>query len=112
MSLVGKVAMVTGSSRGAGKGVALALGEAGATVYVTGRTTRSGPKPRDGAPGTIEETAEAVSAKGGHGIPVQCDHTNEEQVMCAPKQHILSRSVHSRQVGAIKSLQWHLCSTE
>ncbi len=50
--LKGRVAVVAGASRGAGRGTALALGEAGATVYVTGRTTRSGPKPSDGAPGT------------------------------------------------------------
>jgi NAD(P)-dependent dehydrogenase (short-subunit alcohol dehydrogenase family) len=80
MALQGTVAVVTGASRGAGKGVALGLGEAGATVYVTGRTTREGPKPRDGAPGTIEETAEAVTARGGNGIAVRCDHTDQEQV--------------------------------
>jgi NAD(P)-dependent dehydrogenase (short-subunit alcohol dehydrogenase family) len=73
--LKGKVAVVAGASRGAGRGIALALGEAGATVYVTGRTTRSGPKPADDAPGTVEDTAEQVTARGGVGIPVRADYT-------------------------------------
>ena len=79
-SLNGKVAVVAGASRGCGRGIALALGDAGATVYVTGRTTRTGPKPGDGAPGTFEDTAEEVTRRGGHGIPVQIDHTNPAQV--------------------------------
>ena len=74
------VAVVAGASRGAGRGIALALGEAGATVYVTGRTTRDGPKPPDGAPGTIEDTAEEVTARGGEGIPVRADYTVEADV--------------------------------
>jgi NAD(P)-dependent dehydrogenase (short-subunit alcohol dehydrogenase family) len=78
--LRGKVAVVAGASRGAGRGIALALGETGATVYVTGRTVRGGPKPPDGAPGTVEETAEAVTARGGRGIPVAVDFTLEQQV--------------------------------
>lgn len=78
--LKGHVAIVAGASRGAGKGIALALGDAGATVYVAGRTSRSGPKPRDGAPGTIEETAEAVTDRGGIGVPVPVDCTVDEQV--------------------------------
>jgi NAD(P)-dependent dehydrogenase (short-subunit alcohol dehydrogenase family) len=78
--LEGQVAVVAGASRGAGKGVALALGDQGATVYVTGRTTRSSDPPADGAPGTIEDTAEAVTDRGGKGIPVQVDHTDREQV--------------------------------
>ncbi len=78
--LTGTVAVVAGASRGAGRGIALALGDAGATVYVVGRTSRSGPKPSDGAPGSIEETAEGVTARGGVGIPVQVDCTDEEQV--------------------------------
>ncbi len=78
--LLGKVAVVAGASRGAGRGIALALGEAGATVYVAGRSTRGGTPPSDGAPGTIEETAEAVTARGGVGIPVRTDCTDESQV--------------------------------
>jgi NAD(P)-dependent dehydrogenase (short-subunit alcohol dehydrogenase family) len=78
--LNGKVAVVTGASRGAGRGIALALGAAGATVYVVGRTTRAGPKPADGAPGTVEDTAEQVTARGGVGIPVRADCTIEAEV--------------------------------
>ncbi len=72
--------MVAGASRGAGRGIALALGAAGATVYVTGRTRRGGAPPPDGAPGTIEDSAEEVSARGGHGIAVACDHTRAAAV--------------------------------
>jgi NAD(P)-dependent dehydrogenase (short-subunit alcohol dehydrogenase family) len=78
--LKGKVAVVAGASRGAGRGIALALGDAGATVYVAGRTTRSGPKPIDGAPGTVEDTADEVSSRGGHGIPVPTDCADPAQV--------------------------------
>lgn len=78
--LKGKIAVVAGASRGAGRGIALALGDAGATVYVAGRTSRNGPKPSDGAPGTIEDTAEEVTQRGGNGIPVRADMTNEEDV--------------------------------
>lgn len=75
-----KVAVVTGASRGGGRGIALVLGEEGATVYVTGRSIR-GDSTRPDLPGTtIEETAEQVTARGGVGIPVQCDHTQDEQV--------------------------------
>ncbi|MGH7468943.1 MAG: SDR family NAD(P)-dependent oxidoreductase [Longimicrobiales bacterium] len=81
--LKGTVALVAGASRGAGRGIALALGEAGATVYVAGRTVRGGPAPRDGAPGTIEDTAEAVTARGGQGIPVRVDFTKETDVAAA-----------------------------
>jgi NAD(P)-dependent dehydrogenase (short-subunit alcohol dehydrogenase family) len=75
-ALTGRVAIVAGASRGAGKGIALALGEAGAAVYVVGRTSIDGPKPADGAPGSIEETADAVTRRGGRGIPVRADCTN------------------------------------
>src|SRR5579872_963935 len=70
-SLRNRVVVVTGASRGLGKGIALGLGEAGATVYVTGRSTRG-----DGSslPGTIDETAAQVTALGGVGIAVRCDH--------------------------------------
>jgi NAD(P)-dependent dehydrogenase (short-subunit alcohol dehydrogenase family) len=77
--LQGKIAVVAGSSRGAGKGIALSLGDAGATVYVAARTSRHGPKPADGAPGTVEDTAEEVSARGGQGIAVRADLGNEEE---------------------------------
>ena len=79
-NLRGKVVLVAGASRGCGRGIALALAECGATVYVAGRTVRGGPKPADGAPGTIEETAEEVNARGGMGIAVATDFTDEAQV--------------------------------
>jgi NAD(P)-dependent dehydrogenase (short-subunit alcohol dehydrogenase family) len=78
-SLEGRVAVVTGASRGCGKGIAVALGEAGATVYVTGRSVRGQPTTLD-RPGTIHDTAEQVSARGGTGIAVRCDHTDDAQV--------------------------------
>lgn len=71
------VAVVTGSSRGAGKGIAIALGEEGATVYVTGRSTKEGDAP---LPGTIHSTAEAVTKAGGKGIAVACDHGQDADV--------------------------------
>jgi NAD(P)-dependent dehydrogenase (short-subunit alcohol dehydrogenase family) len=73
------VALVTGASRGAGRGIALELGAAGATVYVTGRSIRGGPT-TDNVPGTIDETAEAVTARGGRGIAVRCDHAVDADV--------------------------------
>ena len=74
----GTVAVVTGASRGVGRGIALALGEAGATVYLTGRS-RIG-NTTEYLPGTVEESAEAVTARGGRGIPVHCDHTVDAEV--------------------------------
>ncbi len=68
--LRGRVVLVTGASRGAGKGIALALGEEGATVYVTGRSVRGKPTTL-GRPGTIDDTAEQVTARGGTGIAIQ-----------------------------------------
>jgi len=79
ISLRNKVAIVTGASRGAGRGIALALGDAGATVYVTGRSVR-GKATTEHLPGTIEDTAEAVTARGGTGIPVRCNHTVDSDV--------------------------------
>lgn len=73
MTLQGKVALVAGATRGAGRGIATELGAAGATVYVTGRTTRQQQSEYQ-RPETIEETAELVSSLGGKGIAVQVDH--------------------------------------
>lgn len=76
--LAGKVALVTGASRGVGKGVALGLGEAGATVYVTGRTLEG--TSVDGFPGTVLETADQVTTLGGRGLALPCDHRDDAQV--------------------------------
>jgi NAD(P)-dependent dehydrogenase (short-subunit alcohol dehydrogenase family) len=73
MPLKGRVALVAGGTRGAGRGIAVELGAAGATVYVTGRTTRDHPS-EYARPETIEETAELISASGGNGIAVKVDH--------------------------------------
>lgn len=77
--LKGTIAVVTGASRGVGRGIAEGLGEAGATVYITGRS-RAGQPTTDHVSGTIEETAAAVSQAGGVGISVHCDHTVDAQV--------------------------------
>jgi dehydrogenase/reductase SDR family protein 1 len=74
--LRGRVAVVTGASRGVGKGVALGLGEAGATVYVTGRSLEDGVDPR----GSLTQTVDEIAALGGSGIAVRCDHTDDGQV--------------------------------
>lgn len=79
MKLEGKVALVAGGTRGAGRGIAIELAAAGATVYVTGRTTREQQSEYQ-RPETIEETAELASAAGGTGIAVQVDHLIAEQV--------------------------------
>jgi NAD(P)-dependent dehydrogenase (short-subunit alcohol dehydrogenase family) len=79
MTLDGQVAVVTGGTRGAGRGMAVELGAAGATVYVTGRSTRQAPSPL-GRAETIEETAELVTEAGGRGIPVRCDHMEPQDV--------------------------------
>jgi NAD(P)-dependent dehydrogenase (short-subunit alcohol dehydrogenase family) len=89
--LRGTIALVAGATRGVGRGIALALGEAGATVYCTGRSTRANRRPKSRSkkaspfnharrPETIEETAEMVTARGGRGIAVVVDHTEPEQV--------------------------------
>lgn len=77
--LSGKVTVVTGASRAVGKGIAEELGIAGAIVYVTGRSVK-GRQTTDNLPGTVDETAVLVEQRGGQGIPVQYDHTNDEQV--------------------------------
>jgi NAD(P)-dependent dehydrogenase (short-subunit alcohol dehydrogenase family) len=83
-ALSGQVAVVAGATRGAGRGIARMLGEAGAVVYGTGRSTRSGPRNHAhhhaSRPETIEETAELVTAAGGHGVAVRVDHADETQV--------------------------------
>jgi len=79
--LRGKIALVAGATRGAGRGIAVALGEAGATVYCTGRSSRRLSRTATaGRPETIEETAEMVTAAGGRGIAVRVDHTELAQV--------------------------------
>ncbi|MBT2323990.1 SDR family oxidoreductase [Variovorax paradoxus] len=90
LKLKGCVAVVTGASRGAGRGIAQELGAAGATVYVTGRSTRDRPADSygeilalsglDAVPGSIDATADEVTAAGGRGIAVRCDHTREDEV--------------------------------
>lgn len=72
-----RIVVVTGASRGAGKGIALALGGLGATVYVTGRTVVEGDAP---LPGTVGATADEITRRGGKGIAVICDHSDDEQV--------------------------------
>jgi NAD(P)-dependent dehydrogenase (short-subunit alcohol dehydrogenase family) len=74
-----RVALVTGASRGCGKGVALVLGENGWTVYLTGRSVQGQPTTL-GRPGTIDETAAQVTARGGTGIAIRCDHADDLQV--------------------------------
>src|SRR5829696_1342759 len=88
--LEAKVALVAGATRGAGRGIAVMLGEAGATVYCTGRSSRADAADRvpgggspfelSRRPETIEETAELVASRGGRGIAVRADHTDEAQV--------------------------------
>jgi NAD(P)-dependent dehydrogenase (short-subunit alcohol dehydrogenase family) len=80
-ALHGRIAVVAGATRGAGRGIAAALGEAGATVICTGRSSRERPLPSDyDRPETIEETAELVTALGGRGIPIVVDHLDPAQV--------------------------------
>ncbi len=78
-SLAGRVALVTGASRGVGRGIARGLGEAGATVYVAGRTVEQGTSAA-GLPGTIHATAAEISQLGGNGIAVRCDAGNDDEL--------------------------------
>jgi len=93
--LAGKVAVVTGGTRGVGKGVALALGEAGARVYVTGRTLERGGSQW---PGSLKETADEISARGGQCVPIVCDHADDESVQRVFEQ------VHAQESGRIDVL--------
>ncbi|MCZ8043901.1 MAG: SDR family NAD(P)-dependent oxidoreductase [Beijerinckiaceae bacterium] len=79
LDLSGRVCLVAGASRGLGRGIARALGEAGATVVVTGRSSEAGPR-TDHRPETFEDTAREVEAAGGKGHPYRCDHTQEREV--------------------------------
>ncbi len=72
-----RVVVVTGASRGAGRGIATALGATGATVYVTGRTREEGDAP---LPGTVQATVDAIDAAGGRGVAVYCDHGNDDEI--------------------------------
>lgn len=78
--LEGRIALVAGATRGAGRGIACALGEAGATVYCTGRSVRGAPASGPRRPETVDDTAEMVTARGGRGVAVRVDHTDEAQV--------------------------------
>ena len=103
-SLKGKVAVVAGATRGAGRGIACMLGEAGATVYCTGRSVRG--KPSDmNRPETIEETAEIVTDRGGIGIWAQVDHTEPDQVKA------LFERVKEEQEGRLDILVSSWCET-
>ena len=112
--LGGKGALVAGATRGAGRGIAVQLGAAGATVYVTGRTTRSEPSEMN-RPETIEETAALVSAAGGLGIPVRVDHTIDQEIAALlariqkeqRRLDVLVNILTGRPVKSWKSF-WHL----
>lgn len=86
-ALQAQIALVTGASRGIGKGIAVALGRAGATVYITGRTEDEA-KAAVPLTGTIHATAAEVSAVGGSGIAVRCDHADDEQTRAAVERVI------------------------
>ncbi|TDG12057.1 SDR family NAD(P)-dependent oxidoreductase [Seongchinamella unica] len=83
MEMKDRIVVVTGASRGAGKGIAVALGASGATVYVTGRTRQEGDAP---LPGNLAATADAVTEAGGKGIPLYCDHADDDEVKRAFEQ--------------------------
>src|SRR2546430_1012509 len=99
--LRGRVALVAGASRGAGRGIAVALGETGATVYCTGRSSRATRNSARGAPmrlETVEETAERVTARGGMGIPAFVDHGNRGAV-----QRLIARDRKSTRLNSSHS---------
>ena len=98
MSLQGKVCVVTGASRGVGKGIALALGGQGATVYVTGRSLDMATETQLG--GTLNDTAQAITARGGRGIAVACDHGDDEAIRAIFEQ---CRSGRSRSMNSVCS---------
>src|SRR5688572_13511188 len=110
-ALTGRVALVAGATRGAGRGIAVGLGEAGATVYVTGRSTREARSEYD-RPETIEETAELVDAAGGEGIPVRVDHLDPDAVRALCERidadhgrlHVLVNDVW----GAEQLIEWNV----
>jgi NAD(P)-dependent dehydrogenase (short-subunit alcohol dehydrogenase family) len=99
--LKGKIALVAGATRGAGRGIAIALGEAGATVYCTGRSSRKR-RPTPGRPETIEETAELVTAAGGRGIPVRVDHTQPAEV----KKLVVTIKRHHKRLDILVNDVW------
>lgn len=108
--LKNRIALVAGATRGAGRGIAIELGAAGATVYVTGRTTRSQRSPYE-RPETIEETADLVNQAGGQGIAVQVDHCDQAQVeqlydRIAQEQPRLDILVNDMW-GGEKSIEWN-----
>ncbi len=100
--LAGAICLVTGASRGVGKGVALGLGEAGATVYVTGRTVDE----KDAAvrlPGTIGQTADEVTQLGGRGVAVRCDHRDDAQTAAVIEQ---IRAAHGGRLDVLVNHAW------
>ena len=104
-NLKGRVAVVTGASRGAGRGIALALGECGATVYVTGRSVKGQPT-TDNMPGTIDETAESVTSRGGVGVAARCDHTIDADVEALFERVKVGRDERVREFHRIARIRW------